>query len=93
VVDFGPYFMFIPIFLVGCLMGWVYKLLIQKSLNFIWGFSFASSLWVYISCNGTPGTKILGWILMYLIAFFLFKRFLMKPIDKYLRGGIDLKGE
>lgn len=92
-IDFGPYFMFIPIFLVGCLMGWVYKLLIQKSLNFIWGFSFTSALWVYISCNGTPGTKILGWILMYLIAFFLFKRFLMKPIDKYLRGGIDLKGE
>lgn len=85
-IDFGPYFMFIPIFLVGCIFGWVYTLLVTKSINFIWGFSMISPLWAYIQCNGTPGTKLLGWILMYLIAFFLVRRFVMKPVDQFLRS-------
>ena len=90
-IDFGKYFMYIPVFLLGALMGWVYKLLIVKSINFIWGFSMVSSLWLYISCNGYAGTKILGWILMYLITFFLFKIFLMKPIDRFLRGEVAFR--
>ena len=90
-IDFGKYFMYIPVFLLGALMGWIYKLLIVKSINFIWVFSMVSSLWVYMSCNGFAGTKILGWILMYLITFFLFKIFLMKPIDRYLRGEVLFK--
>lgn len=87
-IDFGPYFMYIPIFLVGCLFGWIYKYILQNSINFIWGFSMVCSLWAYISCNGTPGSKILGWLFMYFIAFYLIKRFLMKPIDRYLKGNI-----
>ena len=85
-IDFGPYLMYIPVFLIGCLFGFIYTLLISKSINFVWGFSMVSPLWVYIGCNGIPGTKILGWILMYLIAFYIIKRFFMKPIDKFLRG-------
>ncbi len=84
-IDFGIPFMFLPIFLVGCLLGWVYKLLITKSINFVWGFSMVVPLWVYINCNGTPGTKILGRVLMYLIAFYLIRRFVMKPVDKFLK--------
>lgn len=90
-IDFGKYFMYIPVFLLGALMGWIYKLLIVKSINFIWGFSMVSSLWVYMSCNGYAGTKILGWLFMYLITFFLFKIFLMKPIDRFLRGEVAFK--
>ncbi|GMV78485.1 MAG: hypothetical protein AMXMBFR79_16160 [Chitinophagaceae bacterium] len=90
-IDFGKYFMYIPVFLLGALMGWVYKILIVKSINFIWGFSMVSSLWVYMSCNGYAGTKILGWLLMYLITFFLFKIFLMKPIDRFLRGEVAFR--
>ena len=85
-IDFGSFIMFIPIFLLGLLFGFVYKILITKSINFIWGFSMVVPLWVYINCNGTPGTKILGWILMYLIAFFLIRRFVMKPVDKFLKN-------
>ncbi len=90
-IDFGKYFMYIPVFLIGALMGWIYKLLIVKSINFIWGFSMVSSLWVYMSCNGFAGTKILGWLLMYLITFFLFRIFLMKPIDRFLRGEVAFR--
>ncbi len=85
-IDFGYYLMYIPVFLVGCLFGYVYTLLITKSVNFVWGFSMVSPLWFYINCNGTPGTKLLGWLFMYLIAFFLVRRFIMKPADKFLRS-------
>ena len=85
-IDFGSFIMLIPVFLLGLLFGFIYKILITKSINFVWGFSMVVPLWVYINCNGTPGTKILGWLLMYFIAFYLFKRFLMKPLDMYLRG-------
>lgn len=85
-IDFGSYFMFIPIFLVGCLFGWAYKLLIMKSINFVWGYSMVAPIWVYVNCNGMPGTKILGRVLMYLIAFYFIRRFVMKPVDKFLKG-------
>lgn len=85
-IDFGIPFMFLPIFLVGCLLGWVYKLLITKSINFVWGFSMVVPLWLYINCNGMAGTKILGRVLMYLIAFYLIKRFVMKPVDQFLKA-------
>lgn len=87
-IDFGPYFMFIPIFLIGWLLGFIYKIIIQQSINYLWGFTMVSSLWINVNCNGTPGTKILGWILMYYIAFLLFRYLLMKPLDSYIRGGV-----
>jgi hypothetical protein len=87
-IDFGPYLMFIPIFLVGWLLGFIYKTIILQSINYLWGFTMVSSLWININCNGTPGTKILGWILMYYIAFLFFRYLLMKPLDNYIRGGV-----
>jgi hypothetical protein len=85
-IDFGPYFMFIPIFFVGCLLGLAYRLAISKSLNFIWGFSFVTPLWINFYCTGTPGSKILGWIIMYLILFYLLNRFMIKKVDLYLKS-------
>jgi hypothetical protein len=87
-IDFGPYFMFVPIFLVGWLLGFIYKTIMLQSINYLWGFTMVSSLWININCNGTPGTKILGWILMYYIAFLFFRYLLMKPLDNYIRGGV-----
>jgi hypothetical protein len=85
-IDFGPYFMFIPIFFIGCLLGLAYRLVISKSLNFIWGFSFVTPLWINIYCTGTPGTKILGWIVVYLILFYILNRFVIKKVDLYLKS-------
>lgn len=38
-IDFGPYLMFIPIFCVGWLLGFIYKIIIQQSINYLWGFT------------------------------------------------------
>lgn len=88
-IDFGPYLMFIPIFFVGWLLGFVYTQIMKQSINYLWGFTMVSSLWINFNCNGTPGSKILGWILMYYIAFLFFRYVLMKPLDNYIRGGLN----
>ena len=86
-IDFGPYLMFIPIFFVGWLLGFIYKTIILQSINYLWGFTLTASLWINVNCSETAGTKILGWILMYYIAFLFFRYVLMKPLDNYITGG------
>lgn len=85
-IDFGPLFMFIPIFIVGWLFGFIYKLIILKSINYLWGFTMVTPLWFNINCVGTPGTKIFGWLLMYFIAFIIFRFALMKPLNNYIES-------
>lgn len=86
-IDFGPVLMFLIVFLVGALLGFIYALVLKQSINVFWGYTMVLSLYTKINCNGTAGTKILGWIITYYIAFYIFKRFLMKPLDNYLRKG------
>jgi len=87
-IDFGPVFMYFIIFLVGCLLGFIYSQVLKLSINYIWAYTMLAPFYLKISCNGTPGSKILGWVLTYFIAFFLFRKFLMRPLDNYLRDGI-----
>lgn len=86
-IDFGPVFMYIIIFLVGCFMGFIYSVVLRQSLNLFWGYTMVLPLFAKINCNGTPGTKLLGWMITYYLAFFVFRKFLMEPIDNYLRTG------
>ncbi len=86
-IDFGPVLMYLMVFLVGCLIGGIYALILKQSVNYFWGYTMVVGLYTKIFCNGTAGSKILGWIITYYIAFLLFRRFLMKPLDKYLRTG------
>lgn len=86
-IDFGPVFMYIIIFLVGCFMGLIYASIMRQCINDLWAYAMVLPLYMKISCNGTPGTKILGWMITYYIAFIIFRKFLMNPIDRYLRTG------
>jgi hypothetical protein len=86
-IDFGPVLMYLMVFLVGCLLGGIYALILKQSINYFWGYTMVVGLYTKIFCNGTAGSKILGWIITYYIAFLIFRRFLMKPLDKYLRTG------
>ena len=86
-IDFGPVFMYIIIFMVGYFIGFFYSLIFIQSINLFWAYAMVLPLFNKISCNGTPGSKILGWMITYYIAFFIFKKILMKPLDNYLRTG------
>lgn len=84
-IDFGYVLMFIPVFLLGMFFGFIYKIILRYSKSHMWACAFVAPLWVYFSCNGTPGAKILGWLIMYLLIFFLFNKYAVKRIDKYMR--------
>lgn len=84
-IDFGWVYMYVPIFLLGLLFGYIYKLIIAVAPNYLWACIGITPLWFNIACNGTPGTKILGWLLTYFIALFLFRRFFMVAVDKMIR--------
>ncbi len=86
-IDFGPVLMFGVIFLVGCFMGIIYSAIMRQSINIFWGYTICLPLFTRISCNGTAGTKVLGMTITYYLAFLLFRRFLMKPLDRYLKTG------
>ena len=86
-IDFGPAFMYIVVLLVGCLIGFIYSLILKQSINSFWAFTMALPLYEKISCNGTAGSKILGGVITYYISFLLFRKYLMKPLDNYLRHG------
>ena len=87
-IDFGPVFMYVIIFLVGCFMGIIYSAILRQSINLFWGYTMVLPLFIKINCNGTPGTKILGWMITYYVAFWLFKKFLMGRLETYLKTGV-----
>ncbi|MFN4006819.1 MAG: hypothetical protein ACK4HE_04820 [Chitinophagaceae bacterium] len=84
-IDFGYFFMYLPIFFVGLLFGLIYSFIYNRSYNYVWGHAFTTPLWVYFNCSGTPGTKILGWLVWYSVIFILINRYLVPKIDLYLR--------
>lgn len=85
-IDYGPYIMFIPIFFFGLMIGYIYKYIITYSLNRIWGLAFVAPLFFLIPNLGVATTKFLGWVLTYFLVWFLFNKFLVKRVDKYLRN-------
>ncbi|MDB5248355.1 MAG: hypothetical protein JWQ40_2749 [Segetibacter sp.] len=84
-IDYGYVFMFVPVFLLGVFFGLIYRSILNNSLNYIWGCAFVSPLWVYFNCNGTPGAKILGWMIFYFIVYYIVNRYLIKKLDNYLK--------
>lgn len=84
-IDFGPYFMFIPIFGFGLIIGNIYKYIYTKSLNRVWGMACVAPLLFLIPNLGVATTKFLGWTFTYFIVWFLFNKFVLKHVDQYLK--------
>lgn len=84
-IDYGPYFMFIPIFGFGLLIGYIYKYIYTKSLNRVWGMACVAPLLFLIPNLGVATTKFLGWTFTYFIVWFLFNKFVVRGLDRYLR--------
>ncbi len=85
-IDYGPFFMFIPIFFFGLMLGNIYKYIITHSLNRIWGLAFVAPLFFLIPNLGVATTKFLGWVLTYFLVWFLFNKYLVRKVDNYLRN-------
>jgi hypothetical protein len=83
-IDFGPVYMFIPIFFFGLLFGWMYKSLMLKGYNIVWGICYSAPLFQYLWMFPVPGTKLLGWSITYFVNFYLINRYLVKYLDRWL---------
>jgi len=84
-IDFGPIFMFIPIFLFGYLIGYFFKYLYQPNL---WGMILTGPFFLLINVYGVDTIKGLGFILIYFVVIAVFKRYLINIIDPLMRTRI-----
>jgi hypothetical protein len=83
-IDFGSIYMFIPIFFFGLLVGWMYKTLLLKGYNIVWGICYSAPIFQYAWMFPVPGTKLLGWSITYFVNFYLINRYLVKYLDRWL---------
>jgi len=83
-IDFGPLYMFIPIFFFGLLFGWMNKTLLLKGYNIVWGICYSAPIFQYAWMFPVPGTKLLGWSITYFVNFYLINRYLVKYLDTWL---------
>lgn len=83
-IDFGPVYMFVPIFFFGLLFGLMYKTLMLKGYNIVWGICYSAPLFQFLWMFPVPGTKLLGWSITYFVNLYLINRYLVKYLDRWL---------
>jgi hypothetical protein len=83
-VDFGKYYMFVPVFFFGFWLGWMYKMFIIKGYNLIWGLCYSAPIFHFAWSFPVPTTKFLGWSVTYFVGTYLINRYLIKYLDRYL---------
>jgi hypothetical protein len=81
-IDFGPVFMFIPIFLFGYLIGSFFRYLYRPNL---WGIIFTGPFFLLINVYGADTTKALGFILIYFLVMAILNKRIVKHIDPMIR--------
>lgn len=83
--DFGPVYMFIPIFLLGLIIGFIYKYFVNTVKNPLWSYALIFPMYFLINIFGRNIIKITGDLFMYFIVFFLVVRVIVPIIDKWIR--------
>ena len=84
-IDFGPIFMFVPIFLFGYLIGVFFKILYGSN---IWALILTGPFFLLINVYGADTTKALGFILIYFGVILLLRKQMFGLIDPLMRKRI-----
>jgi hypothetical protein len=84
-IDFG-YFLFIPLFVLGFIIGKVYHLILRRSYNIIWGFAFITPVFYVVNNSETSMVKTVGGIFTYLIMWFIVNKFFVRKVDGWVKG-------
>ncbi len=82
--DFGSFYMFIEIFLIGFAIGYTYKTLINRSLNSFWSMAIVFPMFFLTNINGVNLIKIVGRIIMFFIVFLLINKFILPLLNQIL---------
>jgi hypothetical protein len=83
-VDFGYLYMFIPIFFYGLLLGYMYRTLLLKGYNLVWGLCYSAPILQFAWSFPVPTTKYLGWSITWFVGFYIINRYLIKYLDEWL---------
>jgi len=83
-IDFGPVFMYVPIFLLGTLWGGMYRYFVSRGPPTLLGYSVAVTVLINANQFGMYTSKLLGSMLMSFIVMALLLRFVLP----YLWGWI-----
>ena len=63
-VDFGPYGMFVPVFILGVLWGLMYYFIVSRARFLVFGYAFATALLLNAYQFEMTGIKLLGGVTM-----------------------------
>lgn len=83
-IDFGPWGMFVPIFLIGLAWGGMYRYCLTRPFPVALNFAFATALMIFVDEFEMQEIKLIGGTLMRFIVFALFMRYAMPPVSDWL---------
>jgi hypothetical protein len=85
-VDFGGMFMILPVFLLGLLIGWIYKNILQETRSPVWAYVLVIPLYEMTYNLGVSAKKMVGILVMFFLVVLLFRKFVIPRIDGLLKG-------
>ncbi|MFD2999137.1 hypothetical protein ACFS7Z_02105 [Pontibacter toksunensis] len=84
-IDFGPVFMFIPLALMGLLIGGIYRYFLKNAYNVTWGYALIAPLFYFVGTYEIASIKLVGNLIMYFMVFYLLNKFIVPKLDLYLK--------
>jgi len=83
-VDFGPVFMFFPLFILGLVIGSIYKYFINNGYNQLWGIVLVVPLFYFAGSYEVSAIKLFGRLITYFLVFFVINKFGLPRVNKLI---------
>lgn len=83
-IDFGPIFMFVPLFLFGMVIGWVYSFILTNSYNQLIGYACAIPLFFQLYTFELALDKEVGALIAYFIVYLIVRKFAMIAFESFI---------
>lgn len=83
-IDFGPYWMFAPIFLLGLVTGYLYRYFLANAYNRVWALILITPFYYLTNINGMNSLKVVSNLIIYFLIAYLINKFIAPRISAYL---------
>lgn len=83
-IDYGKLFMFVPIFLLGFVMGKVFQFLLLRSADIVWGTILTAPFFFFTNVYGMNVIKVLGLFFAYTIFILITRKLIVKYSAPFL---------
>jgi hypothetical protein len=84
-VDFGAMYMWVPIFLLGMVVGLIYRYFITHGYSLVWRLVLITPLFYFAGTYEMSSIKLFGRLMTYFLAFYLLNKYALPVLDKYIR--------